>query len=148
MHPAYPEIWRDLRSSDGMEKVAAVLDSQEPEYGVEVLSLKTAQAMSTYAKIRRMALPTGDQTKRANVTAVLHAVRELRASHVESGEKLAHDMADASTASTTVGLWEKLASAVFVDEVLRAKAADDAEAKLSMCLGQEYAVSLVSELLR
>jgi hypothetical protein len=145
MHPAYPEIWADLRAASGMNKVASAVDPDDAESGAELLAMKTAHASLTYERIRSMALPRGGTSKVANVNAVLLAVQELRSSHVESGEKLANLRGDGARRIEDHANFEKLAAAVFVDEVLREKTG--AEAKLTQLLGEEYAVDLVRELL-
>lgn len=143
MHPRYPSIERDLLVVEAFEKVAAQVG---PEFHVEAQEQLASACDELFSQFMHSARPPPDADPMDKCAAVVEFVLDLRAANTEAGKK---------TAASSEVLLEnsvKLATAVYVDEVLTAQLASLSgpakEAALrTRSLGREYAVSLLSALL-
>jgi hypothetical protein len=140
MHTFYPQLWKGLRLVEGLEKIAT--HDRALSTFAQTNSATVASELFTQVKQAAERLP-GPNTIGVKVARLMV---DMRNAHRATGEKLAVDI------SVHADMLQKLATALFVDDVIEAeitKLAGDEQvnARNIQLLGREYAVHLMDGLL-
>jgi len=152
VNPLYAHVWKTLRHTDNLEKVAGEIDASTSA-AVQVRHSEMCDGLFRRLKRASEALgfPGGLRGKEASAAKVACLLLDIRNTHTALGEKVA------ASPDTVADLATKLTTAAFVDDVLteqleKAAAADDYEGLVHLrgiqLLGREYAVSLMRGLLQ